>query len=248
MVGVSEQFIKGTSRACTHTRLTALFPGLPGWAGTRKVKPIWITLKQETVSGSGICWVICKSAPRPRQITTSAPHHSVFTGRMPFLPPYQQRQSTDGKYVWNTYDTYRRTLFVYIDGSAVVVDPVPRRQARSPAVSTSTGPAGGQDAPVVARADELQQGPRAQAVRHSRLEHALRRRRYRIRSIFYLIVYFAHNKKTVKFPRRRRHRIRLVFIYLFILPRTREQSNFSFKSVSYREIWYLSPQCKWKSV
>ena len=28
-----------------HTRLTALFPGLPGWAGTRKVKPIWILLK-----------------------------------------------------------------------------------------------------------------------------------------------------------------------------------------------------------
>jgi len=38
----------------THTRLTALFPGLPGWAGTRKVKPIWILLKQETESGSGI--------------------------------------------------------------------------------------------------------------------------------------------------------------------------------------------------
>ena len=30
----------------THTRLTALFPGLPGWASTRKVKPIWILLKQ----------------------------------------------------------------------------------------------------------------------------------------------------------------------------------------------------------
>ena len=28
----------------THTRLTALFSGLPGWAGTRKVKPIWILL------------------------------------------------------------------------------------------------------------------------------------------------------------------------------------------------------------
>jgi len=40
----------------THTRLTALFPGLPKWAGTRKVKPIWILLKQETVSGSGISW------------------------------------------------------------------------------------------------------------------------------------------------------------------------------------------------
>jgi len=40
----------------THARLTALFPGLPGWAGTRKVKSIWILLKQETVSGSGISW------------------------------------------------------------------------------------------------------------------------------------------------------------------------------------------------
>jgi len=29
------------------------------------------------------------------QITTPAPHHSVFTRRMPFLPPNQQRQSTE---------------------------------------------------------------------------------------------------------------------------------------------------------
>ena len=62
----------------THTRLTALCSGLPGWAGTRKAKPIWILLKQETVSGSGISWAICKSAPRSRQITTQAPHRSVF--------------------------------------------------------------------------------------------------------------------------------------------------------------------------
>ena len=54
-------------------------------------------LKQETVSDSGISWAIYKSAPRSRQITTPAPHHSVFTGRMPFLPPNQQRQSTEGK-------------------------------------------------------------------------------------------------------------------------------------------------------
>ena len=53
----------------TYTRLTALFPWLPGWAGTRKVKPIWILLKQETVSGSGISWAICKSAPHSRQTT-----------------------------------------------------------------------------------------------------------------------------------------------------------------------------------
>jgi len=66
------------ARAHTHTRLMALYPGLPGWAGTRKVKPIWILLKQETVSGSEIHWAVCKSALRSRQITTPAPHHSVF--------------------------------------------------------------------------------------------------------------------------------------------------------------------------
>jgi len=54
------------------------FSGLPGWAGTRKIKPIWILLKRETVSGSGISWAICKSAPGSRQITTPAPHQSVF--------------------------------------------------------------------------------------------------------------------------------------------------------------------------
>ena len=34
----------------THTHLTSLFPGLPGKAGTRKVKPIRILLKQEPVT------------------------------------------------------------------------------------------------------------------------------------------------------------------------------------------------------
>jgi len=43
----------------SHTHLTALSPWLPRWASTRKVKPIWILLKQETVSDSGISWVIC---------------------------------------------------------------------------------------------------------------------------------------------------------------------------------------------
>jgi len=81
----------------THTRLTALFPGLPGWAGTRKAKPIWILMKQEIVSGSGINWAICKFAPCSRQTTTPALYHFVFTGRMPFLPPNQQCQSTEGK-------------------------------------------------------------------------------------------------------------------------------------------------------
>ena len=65
----------------THTH-THLFNG-PLFGTTQvnryqKVKPIWILLKQETVSGSGICWAMCKSAPRAREISTPAPHHSVF--------------------------------------------------------------------------------------------------------------------------------------------------------------------------
>ena len=80
------------------TRLTALFLGLRGWAGTRKVKPIWILLEQETVSGSGISWTICKSAPRSRWITMPVPHQSICTGRMLFLPPNQQHQGTEGTF------------------------------------------------------------------------------------------------------------------------------------------------------
>ena len=62
----------------TCTRLTALCP--PDYPGEpyQKGKTIWILLKQETVSGSGISWAVCKSAPRSRQITMPAPHHSVF--------------------------------------------------------------------------------------------------------------------------------------------------------------------------
>jgi len=94
----------------THTRLSAVCPGLPGWAGTRKVKPIWILLKQETVSGSSISWAICKSAPWCIQITMPAPHYSVFTGQMPFLLPNQQRQSTEGT---NNYSLWPRIRIVY---------------------------------------------------------------------------------------------------------------------------------------
>jgi len=73
-----------------YTRLTVLCLGLPGWAGTRKVKPIRILLKQETVSGSGI------SLPYASLHLASTPPLSFFTGRMPFLPPNQQCQSTEG--------------------------------------------------------------------------------------------------------------------------------------------------------
>jgi len=60
----------------------------------QKGKPIWILLKQETVSGSGISWAICKSAPRSKQTPCQHPTTQFFTGRIPFLLPNQQRQST----------------------------------------------------------------------------------------------------------------------------------------------------------
>ena len=97
-----------------HTPLTTFFLGLSGWAGTRKVKPIWILLKQEIglLSGSGISWAICKSAPHSRQITMPAPHHSVFY-RPDALPAAQPTASkhwrpvTMGNITWwykmNTY-------------------------------------------------------------------------------------------------------------------------------------------------
>ena len=49
----------------------------------------------EIVSSSGICWAICKSAPHPRQ-PRQHPTTQFFTGRMPFLLPNQQRQTTEG--------------------------------------------------------------------------------------------------------------------------------------------------------
>ena len=56
------------------------------------MKPIWILLKQETVSGSSISWAICKSAPRSSQMTMPASHHSVdLIGRM----------------TWSSYQTWK---------------------------------------------------------------------------------------------------------------------------------------------
>jgi len=72
--------------------------------------------------GSGISWTICKSfAPRSRKITMPVPHQSAFIGRMPFLLPNQQHQSTEGKncsYMCAyhcaqlSYTTWHRTVLI----------------------------------------------------------------------------------------------------------------------------------------
>ena len=80
-----------------HTHMyNGLFLGLPMWAGNGKVKQMWILLKQETVSGSGISRAIRKSASRSRQITTPALHHSDFY-RPDALPA---AQPTESKHWW----------------------------------------------------------------------------------------------------------------------------------------------------
>ena len=83
----------------THTNpFNGPFSGTTRVSGYEKGKPIWILLKQETVSGSGISWAICKSASLSRQITMPVLHHSKFFYRPDaFLLPNQQRQSTEGK-------------------------------------------------------------------------------------------------------------------------------------------------------
>jgi len=88
------------THAHTHTLFNGRFSRTTRVSRYQKGKTIWILLKQETVIGSGISWAICKSATRSRETTMPAPHQliSFFTGWMPFLPPNQQCQSTEGKF------------------------------------------------------------------------------------------------------------------------------------------------------
>ena len=108
------------THARTHARMHARmhpfngpFPGLSRWAGNRKVKPIWTFLKQETVSGSGISWAICKCAPCSRQVTTPAPHHSVFCrpDALPVAQPTASKHGT-GRFVKNRY--YNTVTFLRV--------------------------------------------------------------------------------------------------------------------------------------
>ena len=81
----------------THTRLTALFPGLPGWAGTRKAKS---NLDFTEARDSEWQW----HQPGHMQVCTSlhTDNHAstpplIFTGQIRLLPPNQQRQSTEAR-------------------------------------------------------------------------------------------------------------------------------------------------------
>ena len=86
----------------THSRLTALFPGLSGWASTKKVNQSgfhWSKRQWVAVASAGP--QVCTSLHTDNHAST--PPLSFFTGRMPFLPPNQQRQSTEGNLYQHTH-------------------------------------------------------------------------------------------------------------------------------------------------
>ena len=88
-LGTAQLLVTTATHAYTHTH-THLFNGR--FSSTTRVsryqkgKPIWILLKQETVSGSGISWAICKSVPHSRQITMPASHHFLQSGCLSCCP------------------------------------------------------------------------------------------------------------------------------------------------------------------
>jgi len=81
----------------THNCFTTLFPGAPGWAGTRrKLLDFMVQGKinrgRHTDHPDGCHSIRTKQCPPPPS--------PISTGRMPFLLPNQQRQSTEGNRTW----------------------------------------------------------------------------------------------------------------------------------------------------
>ena len=97
----------------THT-FDGPFSGTTRVSRYEKGKTISILLKQKTMSGSGISWAICKSAPSCRQITMPATPHSVFY-RPHALPA---AQPTVAKY-WRKKHLYTE-LFILVGISLFV--------------------------------------------------------------------------------------------------------------------------------
>ena len=91
----------------TVLRFSGFCPGLPRWAGTRKVKPIWIYCSkgQWVAMASAGHMQICIS---PRQITTPASHHSVFY-RPHALPAAQPTASKHWRHYANKHKRKSKT-------------------------------------------------------------------------------------------------------------------------------------------
>jgi len=82
--------------------LMAIFPGEPGLADTKMSVLDLLELRMmEVVTTGAIIHMYAKlQSNRHHQQTNT----ELFTGRMPFLRPNRQCQSTEGKYKWWTGD------------------------------------------------------------------------------------------------------------------------------------------------
>jgi len=85
------------SSITTHNHFTALFPGSPGpgWAGARR-ELLDFMVQGKINRGRHIDHPAGRHSIWSNQYLPSPPSPHIFTGRMPFLPPNQQRQSTEG--------------------------------------------------------------------------------------------------------------------------------------------------------
>ena len=88
----------------------------------QKTRTWWILLKQETVSGNGISWAICKSAPRSRQITMPAPHYSAFY-RLDALPVAQPTASKHWRHILHEHAAFK--LWIRPESCGLVSCPAP---------------------------------------------------------------------------------------------------------------------------
>jgi len=76
----------------TNNHFTALFPGPPRWAIARR-EPLDFMVQGKIDRGRH---TIRLGATPSGLISAHLYQTQIFTGKMPFLPPNQQRQSTEG--------------------------------------------------------------------------------------------------------------------------------------------------------
>jgi len=86
-----DDYFDGSCERCTHP-FNGPLSGTTRVSRYQKGKTNVDFAEARAVSGSGISWAVCKPAPRSRQITTPAPHHSVFY-RQDALPAAQPTAS-----------------------------------------------------------------------------------------------------------------------------------------------------------
>jgi len=88
----------------THRRHTHTFNGpLSGTTWERRYQKRKASLDFTEARDSEWQWQVCTSLQTDNH--ASNPISQFFTGRMPFLPPNQQRQSTEGKFSYTSLTT-----------------------------------------------------------------------------------------------------------------------------------------------